>query len=213
MKCMNNYEPQKPLVDPKLKAEKDKLQHLQIGIFLTVISLIAIIWAAWQLSSEPARIRAIPDSVSPLSSFPDIFKITDSPAALYSVIGGGAFIVLWTGLYRIIYRKPSTWHKFLAFGIGFAIIIGHAFYLNSVRVPVYDELVSVQHQWADERYGIIYDEVTILETEGRKNTTIKNQDKVIWDGEIIAEVCKDSRTTVLFCEPGTDQELFVMSEY
>jgi hypothetical protein len=154
---------------------------------------------------------SLTENVSPENSFPDLYHIVSGDMALYSVIGGGAFMVLWMGTYRIINGRPGTWHKFVAFLIGFAIMIGHSLYINSVREDVYKELASIQHTWAEDRYGITYDEITILETEGRKGTTNKNQDKVVKDGEIIAKVCKPDRETILFCEPDSDYELFVYS--
>lgn len=213
MMIMNNFDDKASSPTSGIKAKPQGHQR-KIGVLMTVLSAAFIVWAAWQMSFEPARIRGIVDSVSPLSSFPDVFMITSSPTALYSVIGCGAFIVLCMGIYRIVKKQPMGYGlKFLAFIVGFAIIIGHAMYINSVREPVFEELVSVQHEWAEERYGIIYDEIIVLETEGRKNKTIKNQDQVVWQGDIIAEVCQDSDLTILFCEPGTDQELFVMTDY
>ena len=181
-----------------------------IGVILSVLAVSGILYAIIQWSTSFAELKGIPDSVSPAGPFPNVMNLTHSLSNAIS-LAGFCLIMLALGVYRIITGRKSRAVIFIAFFIVFAMGIGVALYVNSVREDVYDELVSSQHQWADSRYGIIYDEVTVHETTDRKNQTIKNQDSVIWEGEIIAKVCPKDEHTVVFCDPDTGEELTVFS--
>jgi hypothetical protein len=186
-----------------------------IGIVMVIAALTWLFLSVDIWQKEFDRMKLLGTYKDPGMAFVNPENLTGG-LALIGSLQGFAAILLCLGIYRIIFSRKSTWLVFVVFPLAFAAIIGQALYINSVRIEVKETVLSNQHEWAEQRYGIVYDEIT-TRTKKHDNTTnesrnYKVQDSVTKDGETIATVCeRHERQAVLFCEPGTDVELFSMA--
>lgn len=202
--------PEQTPKDPMLKAGDKWFNPARIiGLVMCVASLIAAVWCLAQYPAELEKMKQLPSSVDPSKYFPNVFNLTGN-TTYFIFFACMAGLVFGLGLYRLIKGHKSRGLVFILFFVFFGIAIANAFYINSVRQGIYDELVSSQHQWAEQRYGIQYDDVSILETKNRKSQTHKEQDKVYSNGDVIASVCYPTDETIAFCDPETSLELYVL---
>lgn len=196
---------------PEPKAEGRWLTPPRIiGLVMCVIAFIGSVWCLAQYPGELEKLKQLPSNVDPSKHFPNVFNLTGNTTYLiFFACMAGLFFGL--GLYRVIKGHKSRGLIFILFFVFFGIAIANAFYINSIRQGVYDELIPAQHTWAEQRYGIQYDDVSILETKNRKNQTHKEQDKVYSNGDVIASVCYPTDETIAFCDPETSLELYVLT--
>lgn len=177
-----------------------------IGIVMAVVAMIAMGWLALEYRKETDKILDFPGTMVPENMFINIFNFTGGSALIVTLFGG-ALIVLILGIYRIIANKKSKVLPFVAFFLVFGLCIVESLQVNEMRKDVVEELLVVQHDWAEKRYGIEYDDITVRTWEGRKGKTHHAQEHVMRDGEIIASVCHQDDYNILLCQPGTMDEL------
>lgn len=180
-----------------------------IGIIMVVAALSWLVPSFSIWDNELTRLKMMGNYKDSQLAFVNPQELTGG-LALIGTLQGFAAIVLCLGMYRIIFSRKSSWLVFAVFPIAFAAIIGQALYVNTVREETVKTVLANQHEWAEQRYGITYDEITLREMTARNSSrSWKVQDSVMKDGQIIATVCeRHDRQSVLFCEPGTDTELF-----
>lgn len=183
-----------------------------VGIVMTASAFIALIVSFFVWNAEKEKFRDLTTYFHPDYNFINPEEI-GFELSLISVLQGGILIVLVLGIYRIIFsRKSTTNFAVLTSLVCMALTFLSVIPMQGTHQEVKQEILANQHIWAEKRYGIAYDEVTVREIENGKRD-YKIQDQVILDGEVIASVCqRDSRRTVIFCETGTEIELPLISE-
>lgn len=183
-----------------------------IGIVMVIAALAWLIYSVGIWDNELNRLKMMVNYKDPAYPFVNPQELTGG-LALIGTLQGFAAIVLCLGIYRIIFSRKSSWLVFAVFPLAFGAIIGQAMFVNSVREETVKTVLANQHEWAEQRYGVTYDEITLREISARNSSrdwTV--QDSVMKDGEIIATVCeRQERQATLFCEPGTDTELSTFS--
>lgn len=179
-----------------------------VGIIMAAGAFIALICSLFILNEEKAKFRALTTYFHPDYNFINPEQI-GFELSFISVSQGGILIVLILGIYRIIFSRKSTTNFAVLTSLACMVLTFlSAIPMQGIHKEIKTEMLVNQHTWAEERYGIIYDEITVREVENGKRD-YKVQDKVLLNGEVIASVCeRDSRRTVIFCETGTDIELF-----
>lgn len=179
-----------------------------IGIVMVLASLTWLYLSIDIWDNELNRLKSMVNYKDPELAFVNPEELTGG-LALIGTLQGFAAIVFCLGVYRIIFSRKSSWLVFAVFPLAFGAIIAQALYVNSVREDTKEAVLVNQHEWAEQRYGITYDEITVREIKGRnENRSYTVQDSVMKDGQIIATVCeRHERQSTLFCEPGTDTEL------
>lgn len=179
-------------------------------IFGIVMVVAAILWPIASVNiwyTEMARMKSLGDFSDPYYYFVNPFELTGG-LALIGSLQGFAGILLCLGTYRIIYSRKSTALVFIVFPIFFGLIIAQAFHVSGIREEVQKSAISNQHTWAEQRYGLTYDEITVKTLKANESRTYKAQDSVMKDGQVIASVCEaENRQSTYFCEPGTATEL------
>lgn len=174
---------------------------------MTIISLVGMGWLTFEYRKEQDKIVSFPSTIGPDNYFVDIYNYSEG-LSFISVIFAGAIILLALGVYRIMTNaRPPKKLTAIAFAVVFPLLIIQAIQAGNQQKDTISELLSVQHTWAEQRYGIEYDEITVRTWEGRKGQTNRVQDNVMKDGQNIATVCPYDRYNILFCEPGTTDEL------
>lgn len=150
----------------------------------------------------------IPQSLPTDGSFHNPYNISmwATRVSIFVVVIGLVFLLKLYFITKIvIHRFIVNTLVFIILIIGMVIAIGVT---ESIGENVSNELLTKQHIWAESRYGILYDEITTYRTDGKVPTTY--QEKVMSNGEVIAEVCSGQRGKVLFCKPDTFRELPVI---
>lgn len=183
-----------------------------IGIIMAVPAFIAMIWLGAEWAKEYSKILSLPQIMDPANMFVNVHNFVGGLALILTLFGG-ALMVLTLGIYRIITNTSSRALTFTIFFVAFGLAIAGSIGVNHMRIGVQKDLLSVQHSWAEQRYGIQYDQITDRKWEGRKGSTHYEQDQVMKDGEVIATVCAQDKYNILFCEPGTSDELPVYLNY
>ena len=177
------------------------------GIVMVVAALAWLFYSVGIWDTEINRLKAMGDFKDPYYYFVNPQELTGG-LSLIGSLQGFAGILIILGVYRIIFSRKSTWLVFVAFPICFGIIIAQAFYINGIREEVQKTVLSNQHTWAEERYGVTYDEITLKVVKANETRNYKVQDEVKKDGETIASVCEaENRQSTYFCETGTSTEL------
>lgn len=177
------------------------------GIVMVVASVVWLIASVDIWNTEMARMKSFGTLNDPKYYFVNPMEITGS-LGLITFLQGFALLLITLGIYRIIYARKSRRLVFVAFPVFFAIAIGQALYINSVRETVVKDVLANEHSWAEHRYGVTYDEITTKEIKANESRKRKVQDEVKKDGQVIANVCEsENRWEIYFCEPGTSTEL------
>lgn len=191
--------------DVKISANTSKHSPRTLGVFMIAASIIIIGWQGLELYRYIEDMRALPGSMRPDKMFVNIYKINGAPFSL--VVISSLLVILILGIFRVVKNKKSKDLIYIAIVLAFGLAIGGTSQLDSIAHGVEEELLVVQKDWAEKRYGISYDEITVKKTKGNKNRTKLAQDSVIKNGETIATVCKHDNYNVQFCKSGTDTEL------
>lgn len=129
----------------------------------------------------------------------------DSYAIFGSVLAYLSAVIMFHGI--LLVRKPAIRHGELPWTLGLGVGVLFVALGWLIYSPATDVLLKNQHSWAEQRYGITYDEVVPYETRSTKHAARKWQGDVISDGKPIARVCDYMAVQIRFCEPGTIQEL------
>lgn len=211
---MENFtNPLNPVPKPNARNKAPGNGPRIIGIVMTVVATVALAWLANEYSKETDKILSLPHIMDPQNMYINIFNFVGGSALIVTLFGG-VLMMLILGVYRIITNTKSKKLIFIAFFLVFGLGIAESLQVNEMRKDVVEELLVEQHDWAEKRYGIQYDEITVRTWEGRKGRTHHMQESVMRDGEIIATVCPQDDYNILFCEPGTTDELPVyLSSY
>lgn len=177
-----------------------------IGVIMVALAFIAMVWLGVEWNKEYSRVISLPQNMNPANMFVNVHDFVPGLALIVSLFGL-AIMVLTLGIYRIITNTKSRALTFTVFFVAFGLAIISALGINHMRIGVQKDLLTAEHTWAEQRYGIQYDQITDRKWEGRKGSTHYAQDQVIKDGEVIASVCEQDKYNILFCEPGTSIEL------
>jgi hypothetical protein len=123
------------------------------------------------------------------------------------------FAVWGTLLGFMLMRKPEIRRSHLPWTGAVVIAALFALVGHSIQAPVSDNLLANQKSWAEQRYGISYDEISTFETKAGRYGHRTWQNELIKDGKPVAEVCGEKTyiSEIRFCTPGTLQELTVIS--
>lgn len=178
-----------------------------IGIVMTSVAAIGLLLSLFFMKETERTLYARIDNVNPAFNFANPHTLY-LDLSLINVIQGGGLILLILGIYRIIFSRKSTTNFAVLTSLAcFVAIIIAVIAGSGDNAKINKTALENQHTWAEQRYGVIYDEITIREIENGKRD-YKVQDKVLLNGETIATVCEqDNRQTVQFCFPGTNEEL------
>lgn len=185
------------------------------GIIMVIAAVALFIYAFDGWNHELERMQSFALYSDPAYPFVNAEELTGNIGLAIGLMGLSAIMTILGG-YRIIFSRKSSKLVFAAFFIVFAIAIGMALHVNNIRMEVKEDVLKNEKVWAEKRYGIAYDEITVKkiepDTHSRNDYTI--QDEVKKDGNVIATVCMDDdRSSLKFCEPGTQEELYVYSSY
>lgn len=153
----------------------------------------------------------MPAAVSAYKYFPAPHVIDESGFFVVLILGLTiSFTLLLHGLYMAKgFSFPSFLVKGIGFCVGFIVFMIVGFCFTDVVIGVQDEMFSLQHSWAQERYGIVYDTIS-MESLGHNESD--RQSTVYLNNEVVADVCPGPYTEVLFCAPGTTDELPVIAK-
>jgi len=180
------------------------------GVILSVFSLLLLIPSLAYIAGASERISAFSTKIPPTVQFPNLYKLDVDSSPLLAVIAFYALIGLVSGIARIVrgQRGPS-WLPMTLFA-GFFILMVISFQITKeIKEPILDSLHVSQHEWAEERYGITYDEITIGQHGSGKYTTYF-QDEIVEDGTVIGRVCEQEDDTIVFCGVNSIREMPVL---
>lgn len=179
------------------------------GIVMVIAGLCLFIYGLQGWNIELARMVSLGDYMNPEYAFINPENLTGNITMAIGFMGLSS-IMLILGIYRIIYSRKSSWLIFPSFFLVFAIAIGMAFHVNSIRVEVKEKVLANEKVWAEKRYAVSYDEVTVKKVEPKTNSKYDYtvQDEVKSNGEVIAKVCTNpDRQSIYFCDKDTNEEL------
>ena len=164
-----------------------------------VMFVIAIIFYMLDLNN----VASLADSVSADNPFPN-------PYGIHSV---GTFIAVLMcfssyGICKAVFflRNPQAPSSKTPWIIAVAVMLVFVSLAQLAYSPATEKLLDKQHSWAEKRYGVTYDGISTFETKSRRSN-MTWQDKVIRNGETIAEVCPKQSYEIKFCVPNSTQEL------
>lgn len=199
----NTFTPSPDNTKPRTSPRTIKIQ----GILMIIVSLALIFYFGSEYIKERARILSLPQTLKPEDSFVDIYRYMLNADYASVFIAMGLMMLVW-GTYRIIRQtKADKTTTGIALLIVFFLFIGQYAQVNSANKETTKELLSLQHTWAEQRYGIEYDDITTKTIPQRRGADRQLQDQVILDGKVIATVCPSYPADMIFCEPGTTNEL------
>lgn len=184
-----------------------------LGIFVVGLAILLIAFE---------RIKYLPLNTYAIDAFPNVYELDAGlffPQTLVYVSGTFLFLVsvplllmrVAPSLNKELTREGSFLTKTIAvLSLLFMVFLmvqtgskGHE--ITSVTSQA---LLQIQPDWAEKRYGISYDKITVHHKTGKYAKS--RQDKVLSHGIVIAEVCNNSYKEVRFCKPGTDNEFPVL---
>jgi hypothetical protein len=179
------------------------------GIVMVIVALCMFIYGLQGWNIEIARMISLGDYMDPTHAFINPENLTGN-ITMGIFFMGLASIMIILGTYRIIYSRKSSWLIFPAFFLVFGIGIGMALHVNNIRMEVKEKTLTNEKVWAEKRYAVSYDELTVKKVKPKTNSKYDYtvQDEVKSHGEVIAKVCTNpDRQSVYFCDKETGEEL------
>jgi hypothetical protein len=197
----------------ELETDPKRRRKIRInGVIMSVIFGFLLLCSLAYVVGAPERIREFTTDIPATGLFPNLYKVDLDSSPLLSVIALFSLVGVVSGISRVIRGQRGPGWLPMTVIVGFFIAFAFSMYLtNEYKEPIVKELHVTQHDWAEQRYGITYDEITVGERGSRRNITYF-QDKVIKDGEPIAWVCEQKEDTVAFCGVNSMHELPVIVE-
>lgn len=183
---------------------RDIEKRIVRGKIITVLGVVALLISSVVYVFLMHDLFYFQHVIDPAKPFINPYSV-DSYAGFASLPAYLSAVIMFHGI--LLVRKPSSPPKDLPWLLG--IIVGAIFIAIGwfVYSPATDVLLKNQHSWAEQRYGITYDEIVTYGTRSIKHAPKKWQGDVISDGKPIARVCDYMAVEIRFCEPGTIQEL------
>lgn len=179
------------------------------GIVMVIAGLCLFIYGLQGWNVEMPRMVSLGDYMDPQYAFINPENLTGNVTIAIGLMGlAGMMLIL--GTYRIIYSRKSSWLVFPAFFLIFGIGIGMALHVNNIRMEVKEKVLANEKVWAEKRYGVSYDEITVKKIEPKTNSKYDYtvQDEVKSGGEIVAKVCTNpDKQSIYFCDKETNEEL------
>lgn len=177
------------------------------GCFMSILGIILVIVFSIEYVKERVNVKSFPDSINEADAFVDVHTFGRGISYSMFFISLGVMLMVWGG-YRIVRKvKATNTVNLIALGITASLFIGLYTPIHMENKIIKDELISAQHEWAEKRYGIEYDDITTKSWTTRLSKKNYAQDKVMKDGQVIATACTSYPLGVIFCEPGTTNEL------
>lgn len=170
---------------------------------LMVLSMMGFLAGVVLYGVDLRTVLSLPDVVSASNPYPNPYGIDLS--------GLGAVFLICLSVYGIahgvfFFKYPHRKRRQAPWLIAVAVTLAFFTVSQLLYAPVVKQLLEKQHSWAEQRYGIDYEEISTFQTKSR-STDRTWQDKVISKGQVIAEVCPRQGYEISFCVPGTLQEL------
>lgn len=191
--------------DPKVQ------RRIRIGgVVMSVISLLFLLPGLGYLMGAPERIANFPTEIPPTEYFPNLYELDIDSAPMMGVLVLFAAVGLICGIARV--KRGQRSGGLVTIGVFFGFFISMVIAMNvteNIKEPILESLHSNQHVWAEERYGITYDEITVGVHGTSRNKTYF-QDEVIEDGVVIARICEREDGTIMFCGATSIREMPVL---
>lgn len=195
----------------ELVTDPKRIRRIRVnGVIMSILSLLLLIPSLTYIAGAGERIRTYSTEISPSLPYPNLLKLDVDSSPLVAVVALVALVGLICGISRVKrgQRGPS-WLPMSTF-VGFFILLVIAFSITEkIKEPIIDSLHVSQHEWAEKRYGITYDEITI-EKHGTGKHITQFQDEIIEDGTVVGRICEREDETIVFCGVNSIREMPVL---
>lgn len=196
---------------PALPTEKEKKatrKFVLVGFFSCILTMVVQFFAL-------EKIKSLPLHTYPIEAFPNVYEL-DAGLFFINILATVSGTLLLVGLLSMLAIKVgpdliNRMGKPVAF-LMIILVIFTTMYIskvtNEATSGTSQVLLQMQPEWAEKRYGLTYDKITVHHYTGKHRKS--RQDKVLYRGSVVAEVCNNSYAEVRFCKPGTDDEFPVL---